>query len=83
VLPYLTGAADSRPKDARWAAAITGVPADTIRGLARQMAAARTMLTASWSLHSADHGEQVYWALVLLAGCLGQIGLSGGGFGFG
>ena len=41
------------------------------------------MLTASWSLQRADHGEQPYWALVLVAACLGQIGLPGGGFGFG
>jgi len=83
VLPYLTGAEDGVPKDAAWAAAITGVPADAIQALARQMAATRTMLTASWSLQRADHGEQPYWALVLLAACLGQIGLPGGGFGFG
>ncbi len=83
VLPYLTGVADGQPKDAAWAAAITGVPAETVRVLARQMATARTMLTASWSLQRADHGEQPYWALVLLAACLGQIGLPGGGFGFG
>ncbi|HKS90085.1 MAG TPA: molybdopterin-dependent oxidoreductase [Stellaceae bacterium] len=83
VLPYLAGEADGQPKDAAWAAAITGVPAETIRALARQMAAQRTLLTASWSLQRADHGEQPYWALVLLAACLGQIGLPGGGFGFG
>ena len=47
------------------------------------MAASRTMITASWSLQRADHGEQAYWALILLAACLGQIGLPGGGFGFG
>jgi biotin/methionine sulfoxide reductase len=50
VLPYLTGAKDGVPKDAAWAAAITGVAAGMIRALARQMAATRTMLTASWSL---------------------------------
>ncbi|MGH7046094.1 MAG: molybdopterin-dependent oxidoreductase [Stellaceae bacterium] len=83
VLPYLTGAADGQPKDAAWAQRITGVDAGTIRSLARLMAADRTMLTASWSLQRADHGEQAYWALVLLAACLGQIGLPGGGFGFG
>jgi biotin/methionine sulfoxide reductase len=83
VLPYLMGEADGEPKDAAWAAAITGVPADTVRALARQMAKERTMLTASWSLQRADHGEQPYWALVLLAACLGQIGFPGGGFGFG
>src|SRR5207247_5427494 len=79
----LMGEANGQPTDAKWAAAITGVPAETIRDLARQMANARTMLTASWSLQRADHGEQPYWALVLLAACLGQIGLPGGGFGFG
>src|SRR5882724_9801592 len=77
------GETDGRPKDADWAAVITGVPADTIRGLARRMAATRTMVTASWSLQRADHGEQAYWALILLASALGQIGLPGGGFGFG
>ena len=41
------------------------------------------MITASWSLQRAHHGEQPYWAVVLLASALGQIGLPGGGFGFG
>ena len=41
------------------------------------------MVTASWSLQRAHHGEQPYWAVVLLASALGQIGLPGGGFGFG
>ncbi|HUI94765.1 MAG TPA: molybdopterin-dependent oxidoreductase [Xanthobacteraceae bacterium] len=80
---YLMGASDGQSKDADWAAAITGVPAETIRALARRMAATRTLVTASWSLQRADHGEQAYWALILLAACLGQIGLPGGGFGFG
>ena len=48
VLPYLMGETDGQPKDADWAAAITGVPAETIRALARRMAATRTMVTASW-----------------------------------
>lgn len=80
---YLTGGQDGQPKDAAWAAAITGVPAETIRNLARRMAATRTMVTASWSMQRADHGEQVYWSVILLACALGQIGLPGGGFGFG
>jgi biotin/methionine sulfoxide reductase len=83
VLPYLMGETDGQPKNADWAASITGVPADTIRALARRMAATRTMVTASWSLQRAHHGEQPYWAVVLLASALGQIGLPGGGFGFG
>lgn len=83
VLPYVMGETDGQPKDANWQSAITGVGADTVRTLARRMAATRTMLTASWSIQRADHGEQPYWALLLLAACLGQIGLPGGGIGFG
>ena len=83
VRAYVMGESDGQPKDADWAAAITGIPADTIRALARRMAANRTMISASWSLQRADHGEQPYWAVLLLASCLGQIGLPGGGFGFG
>ncbi len=77
------GESDGLAKDADWAASITGVDADTIRALAHDMAATRTMVGASWSLQRADHGEQPYWAVILLAACLGQIGLPGGGFGFG
>src|SRR5215475_11695995 len=48
VRPYLMGESDGQPKDADWAAAITGIPADTIRALARRMAQMRTMIGASW-----------------------------------
>lgn len=82
-LPYLTGAADRIPKSPEWAQAITGVPAETIRMLARRMAGERTMISAAWSLQRAHHGEQPYWMLITLAAMLGQIGLPGGGFGFG
>ena len=80
---YLTGAADGVPKDAAWAAPITGIGAGRIRALAARMAGTRTLLNASWSLQRADHGEQPYWMLVTLAAMLGQVGLPGGGFGLG
>jgi biotin/methionine sulfoxide reductase len=80
---YLLGHTDGQPKDAAWAATITNIPADTIRSLARRMAAVRTMINVSWSVQRADHGEQPYWAAMTLAAVLGQIGLPGGGFGFG
>jgi biotin/methionine sulfoxide reductase len=80
---YVMGETDGAPKNAEWASRITGVDADFIRTLARRMAENRTMMSASWSLQRADHGEQPYWALILLACALGQIGLPGGGFGFG
>ena len=51
--------------------------------LARRMAAGRTMVTTTWSLQRAEHGEQPVWASIALAALLGQIGLPGGGFGNG
>ena len=82
-VPYLTGASDGVAKDARWAESITTVGAETIRALARRMAAGRTMVSLSWSLTRQDHGEQPFWMGVTLAAMLGQMGLPGGGVGFG
>ena len=83
VRTYLLGGVDGQSKDAEWAAAICGVEAPAIRALARRMAATRTMIAVAWSLQRADHGEQPLWAAVTLAAMLGQIGLPGGGVGFG
>src|SRR5205085_6004505 len=80
---YLLGLDDGVAKDAAWAAAITGVEAETILALARRAAAARTLISCAWSLQRAHHGEQPYWAAIVLAAMLGGIGLPGGGFGFG
>lgn len=80
---YLLGETDGQVKDADWASAITEISAETIRTLARRMAAHRTMISVSWSIQRADHGEQPYWTAIALASMLGQIGLPGGGFGFG
>jgi biotin/methionine sulfoxide reductase len=80
---YLLGLDDGIEKNAEWAAAITGVPADTIRSLADRAAAAPTMITCAWSLQRAHHGEQPYWASIVLAAMLGGIGLPGTGFSFG
>lgn len=80
---YLMGVDDGVPKTAEWAAPICGLGADQIRTLARRMASSRTMINSSWSLQRAEHGEQPFWMTVTLAAILGQIGLPGGGFGFG
>lgn len=82
-LRALRGQAHGAPMDAAWAAAITGLAEQRIRGLAERMAATRTMITVSWSLQRAHHGEQPYWAGLGLAAVLGQIGMPGGGIGFG
>ncbi|RHZ90811.1 Asp-tRNA(Asn)/Glu-tRNA(Gln) amidotransferase GatCAB subunit C [Cereibacter sphaeroides] len=82
-LPYLTGEADGVAKTPDWAAPLTGVPAERIVRLAREMADHRTMLNIAWSLQRAEFGEQPFWMFVTLAAMLGQIGLPGGGFGAG
>ncbi|QFT60867.1 Dimethyl sulfoxide/trimethylamine N-oxide reductase precursor (plasmid) [Sulfitobacter sp. THAF37] len=82
-LAHLSGQGDSVTKSADWAEGITGIEADRIRSLARDIARKRTMLLASWSLQRAQYGEQPYWAAVALSCVAGQIGLPGGGVGFG
>ncbi|KQV39360.1 MULTISPECIES: molybdopterin-dependent oxidoreductase [unclassified Rhizobium] len=83
VREYLLGIFDGQPKDPAWACRITGVAAEYIDVLARELSTKRTMVNASWSLQRQRHGEQTYWAIVTLAAMLGQIGLPGGGFGVG
>jgi biotin/methionine sulfoxide reductase len=80
---YVLGLDDGLAKTPEWAASISQVPAEFIRALARRMASARTLVNVSWSLQRIDHGEQAPWMGLTLAAMLGQIGLPGGGFGFG
>lgn len=80
-LPYLLGKSDGTPKSADWAAQICGLPADTLRELARRFAKHRTMLALGYSTQRQQHGEQIHWMLITLASMLGQIGLPGGGYG--
>ncbi len=80
---YVTGRSDGQPKTPEWAEALTDVPATTIRRLALEAAGAPTLLTATWSLQRAEHGEQPWWALVALAAMLGGIGRPGQGIAFG
>jgi biotin/methionine sulfoxide reductase len=80
---YLLGLDDGNPKSPEWASGICHLPAETLRQLARRMAASRTIVTVSWSLQRTEHGEQAPWMGLTLAAMLGQIGLPGGGFGHG
>lgn len=79
---YLLGVPDGQPKSAEWAAALADVEPTTLRSLARRMARTRTLITSTWSLQRADHGEQPFWMTIALGCMLGQVGLPGGGFGF-
>ncbi|KRR22678.1 molybdopterin-dependent oxidoreductase [Bradyrhizobium retamae] len=83
LLRYLEGEADGGRKEAVWAARICGLDAGKIAALARRLVDTRSMLTVSWSLQRAHHGEQPFWAALGLASIVGQIGLPGGGVGYG
>lgn len=82
-LPYLLGETDGAPKTPEWAAEICGIPAAEIVDLARLLHEHRCLLTATYALQRAEHGEQPFFMLVVLAAMTGQIGLPGGGFAFG
>ncbi|WP_419899153.1 molybdopterin guanine dinucleotide-containing S/N-oxide reductase [Roseomonas sp. USHLN139] len=79
---YLMGEADGQPKDAAWAAPITGVAAAEIVALARRLHGKRVLVTVAHALQRAEHGEQPVWMGAVLAAALGQIGLPGGGYGY-
>jgi biotin/methionine sulfoxide reductase len=79
---YLLGKADGQPKDAAWAAPITGLAAEEIAALARRLHGKRVLVTVAHSLQRAEHGEQPVWMGAVLASVLGQIGLPGGGYGY-
>lgn len=80
---YLTGEEDGVAKTPDWAAAITGVEAETITDLAYRAAGARTHITVNFSLQRAENGEQPVWMALTLAAMLGQMGAPGGGFSYG
>ena len=82
-LSYLLGEKDGIPKSAKWASDICEIETEIIKNLAKEMSSKRTMISVSWSLTRQDHGEQPFWMAIALSCILGQIGLPGGGFGFG
>ena len=80
---YFLGTDGHFAKTPEWASAETGIDASEIRKLARNMASGRTLISVSWSLQRARYGEHPFWMACVLAAMLGQIGLPGGGIGFG
>lgn len=82
-LPYLLGEHDNQPKNPEWAAKICGLSAENIRDFARLLVKGRTQFMGGWCAQRMHHGEQYPWMLVVLASMVGQIGLPGGGVGFG
>lgn len=80
---YLLGETDSTPKSPAWASEICGFDVSVICELAEALVKTRSLITVSWSLQRAEHGEQPYWMAATLAAMVGQIGLPGGGIGYG
>jgi biotin/methionine sulfoxide reductase len=79
---YLMGRSDGQPKDAAWAATITGIAAEEIAGLARRLPGKRVLITVAHALQRAEHGEQPVWMAAVLAAMLGQHGLPGAGYSY-
>ena len=73
---------DQIEKTPEWAAAITGVPADDIRRLAREIATTKPVnITQGWGIQRHSNGENQARAPMILSNMIGSVGISGGGTG--
>lgn len=73
---------DGVDKTPEWAADITGIPATTIRRLAREIATTKPCaISSGWGLQRQANGENQTRAIYTLAAVTGNIGISGGGTG--
>jgi biotin/methionine sulfoxide reductase len=80
---YILGLDDGQPKSPEWAEPLCEIESGDIRNLARKMARKRVFISTTWSLQRQEFGEQPPWMALALAAMLGQIGMPGGGYGFG
>jgi anaerobic dimethyl sulfoxide reductase subunit A len=79
---YLFGLSDGVRKTPEWAAAITGVPAATIRRLAIALATEKpSALQCGYAPGRTHQGEQFHRAAYALAAMTGSVGVSGGNTG--
>jgi anaerobic dimethyl sulfoxide reductase subunit A len=79
---YLLGLGDGVQKTPEWAEPITGVPATTIRRLARQIATLKpAAIHCGYSPGRTLYGEQFHRAAYALAAITGNVGIPGGNSG--
>lgn len=73
---------DATEKTPDWAAKITGIPAGTIRRLAREIATTKPCsVNQGWGIQRHSNGENQSRAPMVLSNLIGQVGISGGGNG--
>ncbi|MCQ2452034.1 MAG: molybdopterin-dependent oxidoreductase [Oscillospiraceae bacterium] len=81
---YLQGLRDGLAKTPEWAAAISGLPADAIRSLARRYAMApAAALLPGYGPQRNGNGEQTTRGAIMLACLTGNVGKAGGSSGSG
>ncbi|HEY3365885.1 MAG TPA: DMSO/selenate family reductase complex A subunit [Symbiobacteriaceae bacterium] len=79
---YILGETDGTPKSPEWAEPITGIPAATIRKLAREYGAVKpAAIVMGYGPQRHAYGEQPSRGLITLQAMTGNIGVAGGSTG--